>query len=54
MLGSRIIWDCVRPGDYVPGDGRVMTGVMLTKAGWALVAEEEAKREGEATKATVQ
>jgi hypothetical protein len=40
----QIFWRYTDPDDYVPGETRTMTGVLLTKAGWALVAEEEAKR----------
>ena len=43
----QILWSCVRLRHRVPGATRIMTGVRLTDAGWALVAEEEAKREDE-------
>ena len=41
--GPQIFWSCVRRGRRVPGETRTMTGVLLTDAGWALVAEAEAK-----------
>jgi hypothetical protein len=39
----QIVWSYVRRRHRVPGETRTMTGVLLTNAGWALVAEEEAK-----------
>jgi hypothetical protein len=43
-ISPQIFWAYVDPDDYVPGETRTMTGVVLTKAGWALVAEEKPKR----------
>jgi hypothetical protein len=42
----QIFWNYVRRRRRVPGETRIMTGVRLTEAGWALVAEEEAKGKG--------
>ena len=42
-MSPRIFWSYTHPKNYVPGKGRIMTGVLLTKAGWAIAAEEEAK-----------
>ena len=44
-MSPQLFWSYTHPDDYVPGETRTMTGVLLTDAGWALVAEEEAKRE---------
>lgn len=38
-MGPEIIWSCAHPEDYVPGQGRIMTGVLLTDAGRAMVTE---------------
>jgi hypothetical protein len=44
MSSPQIVWAYVRRRHRVPGETRMMTGVLLTDAGRALVAEEEAKR----------
>jgi hypothetical protein len=38
----KTVWICVRRSNYVPGEGRIMTGATLTTAGWAVVEEEKA------------
>jgi hypothetical protein len=43
QLSPQIYWSHVHPDDYVPGEMRTMTGVVLTKAGWDVVEEEESE-----------
>ena len=42
-FSPQIVWSYVDPDDHVPGDSRVMTGVLLTEAGWAAAAEAGVK-----------
>ena len=30
-------WGCLEPDRHIPGDTRIMTGALLTEAGWAVV-----------------
>ena len=30
-------WCCLEPDRHIPGDTRIMTGALLTEAGWAVV-----------------
>jgi hypothetical protein len=41
--GPSIVWRYRDPDDHVPGDSRMMTGALLTEAGWAVVRQEEAR-----------
>jgi hypothetical protein len=44
LLGSlhqaEIVWTHIHPDEHVPGEGRIMTGVILTDAGWDWLAVE--------------
>jgi hypothetical protein len=39
MHQARIYWSYTRPKDHVPGQSRIMTGIILTEAGWTMVAQ---------------
>ena len=41
---SQIFWDYTHPKDHVPGETRIMTGVVLTLAGMDIVVQELEKR----------
>ena len=43
-MTTGIVWHYTHPDDYVPGDMRMMTGVLLTDAGRAEIAEDEANK----------
>jgi hypothetical protein len=44
--GTQIFWNYVCRRHRVTGETRIMTGVLLTDAGWAMVAEEQARGQG--------
>jgi hypothetical protein len=43
-MTTQIVWNCIHLDDYVPGEMRLMTGALLTDAGRAVIAEDEAER----------
>jgi hypothetical protein len=40
-IGPQIFWSYTHPKNHVPGETRIMTGAVLTPAGWAVVEQEE-------------